>query len=223
MDMQEVASSLGVECGYCHAGRRGAPPDPAANLGTPKIQIAKAMMEMTQQLNATIQTATGKDATLATKVTCATCHRGVPIPKPMDQIMWDTAMTEGGDAAVDRYHELRERFYGRGVYDFSEQMLDGVVNKMANVKAEPALLLAALNLEQYPDSSNGFTTLAYVFTRLYDDASAIASLRRALELDPNNAAARGRLEQLEGYYPELRKSREAAAQAAGDAPEDNPQ
>src|SRR5262245_20781642 len=60
-DMPAVARALGVECGYCHPNRRN-PSDPPAlpSSGKPKLDIAKEMFAMTDQLNATVQAATGK-------------------------------------------------------------------------------------------------------------------------------------------------------------------
>lgn len=212
MDMNEVARSLGVECAYCHAGPGAAP---VATQARSKMQVARAMMDMTESLNLTIENATGKAPGEVASISCITCHRGVPIPKTMDRIMFDTAMAEGGEEAIDVYHDLKERFYGRGVYDFSEQMLDVVINRMANVRPEPALYLAALNIEQYPDSADAYVTLSYVYTRLLDDASAIAALRKALEMEPDHSPARGRLSQLESYYPQLRNGGQGAQ--AGEA------
>jgi hypothetical protein len=42
--------------------------------------------------------------------------------------------------------------------------------------------------------------LAHAYTRKLDDASAMASLEKALELEPDNGVARGQLEQLKSYH-----------------------
>ena len=41
--------------------------------------------------------------------------------------------------------------------------------------------------------------IAYVYTRKFDDATAITYLERALELDPKNGLIQGQLEQLKSY------------------------
>ncbi len=77
LDMQLIASSLGVACTYCHAGR-GAPPAVTAS-GKSRQEVAREMIAMTRALNATVQTAAGKPANETVPVGCITCHRGVPI------------------------------------------------------------------------------------------------------------------------------------------------
>ena len=97
--MPAVAAALGVTCDYCHAGR-GAAPKVTAN-GKPRLDVAREMIAMTHALNATVQTAAGKTAREAAGVTCATCHRGVAIPRPLAEILMLTGVREGADAAVD--------------------------------------------------------------------------------------------------------------------------
>src|ERR1700704_661726 len=70
-DMQAIAQALGVQCEYCHSAERG------SGLPEPKKDIARQMMAMTREINARVQTATGKAPTQAAIVECATCHRGV--------------------------------------------------------------------------------------------------------------------------------------------------
>ena len=63
---------------------------------------------MTASLNATRADARpGKTAREAAAVTCATCHRGVAIPRPLAEILLVTGVREGADAAVKQYRELR--------------------------------------------------------------------------------------------------------------------
>ncbi len=77
LDMQVIASSLGVSCNYCHAQRDGPPAVTAS--GKPRQDVAREMIAMTRALNATVQAAAGKPANETVSVQCVTCHRGVPI------------------------------------------------------------------------------------------------------------------------------------------------
>ncbi len=120
-DMPAVAAALGVTCDYCHAGR-GTPPKVTAN-GKPRLDVAREMIAMTHALNATVQSAAGKTAREAAAVTCATCHRGLAIPRPLTDILLLTSVRDGADAAVAQYRELRTQHYGRGAYDFGENTL----------------------------------------------------------------------------------------------------
>src|SRR5688500_16373182 len=80
-DMQAVAAALGVTCEYCHAPR-GLEPRLTAT-GKPRLEVGREMIAMTASLNATVQSATGKTAREAAAVTCATCHRGLAIPRQL--------------------------------------------------------------------------------------------------------------------------------------------
>jgi len=100
-NMQEIAQGLGVKCEYCHSGMgRGAGPrvDQAApgpkveGQAPSRVEIGRAMIAMTRDINEKILLATGKPATDVTRVTCITCHRGVAIPGQLADIVAKTAL-----------------------------------------------------------------------------------------------------------------------------------
>ena len=193
-DMQAVAAALGVTCDYCHAGRGAEPKLTAA--GKPILEVGRGMIAMTASLNATVQAATGKSEREAASVTCATCHRGVTIPRPLTDILLVTGVREGADAAVKQYRDLRSRYYGRGAYDFGEETLLSVARRLANARPEVAIPLAELNMEFFPKSVNTLVTKAIAQSGR-DDEAAVATLKQALELDPGNGEIQGRLYQIE--------------------------
>jgi tetratricopeptide (TPR) repeat protein len=193
MNMQEVAQALGVHCDYCHSAPRG------SGQPQPKKDIALAMMAMTRDLNAKVEAATGKPVNEATKVECVTCHRGVAIPQPLSAIILRTVATKGGVAAVEQYRDLRKQFYSRDTYDFSEDALLEMVQRVIQGRPDDAIALLRMNLEFNPQSAKTYALLGFAYTRKVDDASAIANLQKSLELDPTNAMVRGRLEQLQEY------------------------
>jgi hypothetical protein len=92
-NMQAIAQGLGVNCQYCHVAARG------SGAPEPKKDIARQMIAMTGELNAKIQEITGKPASEATRIQCVTCHRGVPIPKQLNEVILQT-LSESGAAAV---------------------------------------------------------------------------------------------------------------------------
>jgi tetratricopeptide (TPR) repeat protein len=198
-NMQTIAESLGVTCEYCHTNRGGAAAATEAPTGPSKISIAKQMIAMTREMNTRVETATAKAAGVATKVDCVTCHRGVPIPRQLGDIMWETASKQGAAAAVAQYRDLRTRFYGKAAYDFGEQTLLTLSQRVANIRPDDAIAMARLNIEFFPNSSASYQALAFAYTRKVDDPSAIAALEKAVELDPGNNVARGQLEQLKSY------------------------
>jgi tetratricopeptide (TPR) repeat protein len=195
-DMQAVAAALGVQCDYCHARGPGAA---KATEGPSKIAVAKQMIAMTRELNKTVETATGKATGAAVKIDCATCHRGVPIPKALGDVLVETILKQGAEAAATQYRDLRTRFYGKNTYDFSEQSLIALSQRLANARPDDAIAMAKLNLEFYPNSATTYQAIGFAYTRKVDDQSAIESYEKALAIDPNNAVVRGALEQLKSY------------------------
>jgi tetratricopeptide (TPR) repeat protein len=193
MNMQEIGQALGVRCDYCHSAPRG------SGQPEPKKEIALAMMAMTRDLNAKIQEATGKPANETTRVECVTCHRGVAIPQPLSAIILKTVREKGGTAAVEQYRDLRTQYYARATYDFSEDALLDMVQRVVQGKPDDAMALLRMNLEFNPQSARTYALLGFAYTRKVDDTSAIANLEKSLELDPTNAMVRGQLEQLKEY------------------------
>ena len=193
MNMQEIGQALGVRCDYCHSAPRG------SGQPEPKKEIALAMMAMTRDLNAKVQEATGKPANETTRVECVTCHRGVAIPQPLSAIILKTVGEKGGAAAVEQYRDLRKQYYARATYDFSEDALLAMVQRVVQGKPDDAMALLRMNLEFNPQSARTYALLGFAYTRKVDDTSAIANLEKSLELDPTNAMVRGQLEQLKEY------------------------
>jgi tetratricopeptide (TPR) repeat protein len=193
MNMDEVSKALGVHCDYCHSAPRG------SGLKEPKKDVALAMMAMTRDLNAKVQEATGKPATETTEVKCVTCHHGVAIPQPLSAIILRTVAEKGGVAAVEQYRDLRKQYFSRDAYDFSEDALLQMIQRVVQGRPDDAIALLRMNLEYNPQSARTYALLGFAYTRKVDDASAITNLEKSLELDPTNAVVRGQLEQLQEY------------------------
>ena len=198
-NMPAIAQALGVQCAFCHAGQRttqskaeGQPPS--------KYEVARAMIAMTRDLNARVQAATGKAAPEATQVTCVTCHRGVPVPGQLSDIVAKTALAEGPDAAIAQYRDLRQRYYGGQAYDFREDTLLDAGEKLIRIKPQTAIPILRLNLEFYPKSVRSYAEIAFAYTRSLNDEAAIVELEKAVEIEPDNGTVRGQLEQLKSYH-----------------------
>ena len=191
-DMQVVADSLGVQCEYCHA------PNQITTSGRPRLDVAREMIGMTADLNARIPAATGKAANEAVRVDCATCHRGVAVPKPLRDLLLEASVRQGPDAAAALYRDLRARHYGGQAYDFSETTLLTVADRLAQSRPAAAIALADLNLEFHPKSWRSFLAKGIAQTRRLDTTpDALESFRKALELDPGNAVVQGWIAQTE--------------------------
>jgi hypothetical protein len=197
--MQAISQSLGVQCNYCHVFEsRGGRNDMASD-EKPTKKTARQMMLLAREINEKLPAAVGKPADATARVGCATCHRGVPIPKQLTQVLSETVNAKGLDAAVAQYRDLRTTYFGSMAYDFSE---NGLINMAqaatSSDKADNALAWLNLNLEFYPKSSRTYIAMAQAHQRKNDKASAIKDLEKAVELDPNNAQAKQLLQQLKG-------------------------
>jgi hypothetical protein len=113
--MFAFTSGLGVRCQYCHVGERGQPLSEfdfaSDEKGTKRV--ARDMLRMVNMIQETIA---GIDEPSGSTVTCTTCHKGQTKPPPqLDKVLLEVHAEEGAAAVVDRYDELHERFYGRGL------------------------------------------------------------------------------------------------------------
>ena len=197
--MQAFTQSLGVQCNYCHVQEgRGGRNDMASD-EKPAKKTARQMLIFARELNDKLPAVVGKAAADTTRVGCMTCHRGVPIPKALTDVLNETVNSKGLDAAVAQYKDLRTKFYGGSAYDFSENGLITMATRaIAADRADNAIAWLNLNLEFYPKSSRTYQTLAQAYQRKNDKDAAIKALEKAVELDPNNNQAKQQLQQLKG-------------------------
>jgi tetratricopeptide (TPR) repeat protein len=200
--MNAFEQALGVQCSYCHVLEgRGGRNDLAAD-EKPTKKTARQMMLLAREINSKLPEAVGKPANDTTRVGCATCHRGVPIPKQITDIVTDAAASGGPSAGLAKFKELREKYYGGQSYDFSEGSLIAIAQR-ANAAQKPDDAIAYLNanLEYFPKSSRTHVVMAQVHNGKGDKDAAIKDLEKAVELDPTNARAKAQLQQLKGSNP----------------------
>ena len=193
--MQAIAASLGVQCNYCHVMEgRGGRTDMAADDKTTK-KAARGMMLLAREINSKLPESIGKAPEATTRVGCATCHRGVPIPKQITDVVTDAASAGGAAAGVAKYRELREKFYGGQSYDFSENGLLATAQRaIAANKPDDALAYLKANVDYYPKSARSYLAMSQAHLAKQDKAGAIKDLEKALDLDPNNTQAKTQLE-----------------------------
>jgi tetratricopeptide (TPR) repeat protein len=221
--MQQFTRALGVQCTYCHvqntpppltveeAAAQAAANPPVAGRGRgrgqgPQMdfaaddkrqkQTARLMLTLVNDLNARISAIPGRRADVS-RVQCATCHRGVPNPQMLGDLLNQTMTGKGEAAAVALYRELRQKYLGTEAYDFREPvLLDLGRQSLGASKPDDALAWLQLNTEFYPKSTESYLVLAQVHERKRDQAAAIKDLEKALGLDPDNAAAKRQLARL---------------------------
>ena len=189
--MQAFTQSLGVNCNYCHVQDRA-----ADDLRTK--QAARQMMVLAREINQKLPQAVNKPADQATRVGCATCHRGVPVPKALSDLLLDTEKEKGVDAAVAQYWDLRKQFYGRAAYDFGDASLVTVAQRLTNDKPDAAMKFLDINAQFFPGSSRTFQAMSAAHLKQNKKDEAIKDLEKAAALDPQNPGLKRQLDQLKG-------------------------
>lgn len=178
-------------------GRGGPQMDYAADDKRQKRE-ARVMMAMTNDINAHLASSLHKPAAEMHRVECATCHRGVTIPKQLSDLLRETMLGKGEGAAVAEYRELRQQYLNTPAYDFKEStLLDLGRESLATHKPDDAVAWLQLNVEFYPQSAASYVELARAHVAKRDRDSALGDLKKALAVDPANADAKRELARLQ--------------------------
>lgn len=188
--MRNFSAALGARCSDCHVE------DDNASDAKPMKEQARAMMRMTTAINDTHLAGLPERGEPNVRVTCVTCHRGVMRPEPIEAIVRRTLDEQGVDAALQRYGELRERYYGGFAYDFTDRPLVAVAEGLGEGKALAARQVLEANLKLDPHSAPTLFALARIHDTAGEKAKAIEYYRRGLEIQPGNAQAQRRLREL---------------------------
>ncbi len=186
--MKGFAMGLGVRCETCHVGEPNTPLNTFDFASDEKAMKRKArvMIRMAQDINDTYVTQLDEiEDSSRVAVRCITCHRGQQQPKLIEDILDEQLAANGLDAAIGKYAELRENFYGSHSYDFSEFTLpmyaQGLVSRE---KTQEAIALAKINSAHFPDSYYTYVVLAEAYKASGQTEPAIESYTRAMELNP---------------------------------------
>jgi hypothetical protein len=191
--MQGFVRQLGVQsqgCGYCHVGT--APQFDFASDANPKKDVARRMILMAREITAKLPEVTAKQAAAITALRCATCHRGVAIPKVTETALADALAKGGAASAVQQYKDSRKQ-----ALDYNENALVAYATTLVNGdKADDALALLKANADLNPNHAPTYAAMAQVYAKKNDKDNQIKSLERAVQLDPNNQQLKSQLEQL---------------------------
>jgi tetratricopeptide (TPR) repeat protein len=162
----------------------------------PNKERARTMLQMLGDINQTLKTIEPSGPERV-NMWCHTCHRGRPRPMTLGEELGEVYHTRGLEAALDHYEALRDRFYGRGAYDFGEDALNSLgYTLMGDDDFDGAVRVFSLNVEQFPESGNVYDSLGEAYMNRGDRQLAIESYERSLELNPRNDNAREQLEAL---------------------------
>ncbi len=202
--MRGFTSSLGVRCLFCHKGDESTPFNKIdfASDEKPNKDKARLMMKMVKNINenylAKISKISGDKDNDFIKVKCVTCHHGQPEPQTLEAVLMETINKEGVDQAIEKYHKLRDRFYGGFSYDFQDHTLVKLSEELIDAKKpDAAVAMSKLNLEMYPESGVAFYGMAQSYEANNDKQNAIIYYKKALEKMPNNDRIAKKLEELQ--------------------------
>ncbi len=198
--MKSFTSGLGVRCNYCHVGEDGQPLstfDFQSDTKTAKLK-ARTMMNMTHDINSDYLSKFSEYQDKTLQVRCITCHRGVQLPQPLEDVLYDKTKADGLDEAISDYNKLYKKYYGGSAYDFRDHTLVGLAEKLADDKMyEEAIAFAKINVEKYPESGVAYFGLAEVYESKGDKENAIKNYNNALKLMPDgNDFIKRKLEEL---------------------------
>ena len=192
--MRNIAGALGVRCQFCHVGEGNALErfDFASDEKRNKL-VARQMMRMVGEVNRRLDTIPQR-GTPPVPVTCNTCHRGISRPIALATVIADAAIAVNADSATRMYRALRERYFGRDAYDFSEFSLNSAALRVARAnKFDDAFALLALNEEAHPNRAMMYVFRGNIQLIKGDTTAAVTAFREALRRDSTNFDARSRL------------------------------
>jgi Photosynthetic reaction centre cytochrome C subunit/Tetratricopeptide repeat len=192
--MQGFVRQLGVQgqggCSYCHVGT--APQWDFASDANPKKDVARRMILMSREITAKLPEVTGKQASAITALRCATCHRGMAVPKVTEVAVADALAKGGAATAVQQYKDQRKQaldYNGNALVAYAVTLVNGD-------KADDALALLQANAELDPNHAPTYAAMAQAYAKKNDKDNQIKSLEKAVQLDPNNQQLKRQLDQL---------------------------
>lgn len=195
--MKSFTQALGVRCQHCHVGDEGKPQTEFdfASDEVPSKEVARSMMRMVDAINGEWLPKTSREDLLT--VGCYSCHRGLPRPQKLVDVLLDVASVADVDAALERYESLRDEYYGRGSYDFGERsLLSFARTLLENDETQGAMAALRLNLEHHPESANTWLVLGDLHTKSGQTSEARKALEKVLALEPDHRVAKRMLDKL---------------------------
>lgn len=202
--MRGFTRALGVRCTYCHVGQEGKP------LGTydfpsdqnPNKKRAREMYRMLGDIDDHLKKIE-PSGDKRVNMWCQTCHQGRPRPAMLEEELGEAYRKGGVPAAMARYRELRERYYGKGGYNFGETSLKAFGQELLALKdTDGAIAVWHLNATQFPQSGDAWNSLADGYKAAGKKTLAEIYYRKALELDPENEDALRELQKLTEKPPQ---------------------
>jgi tetratricopeptide (TPR) repeat protein len=202
--MTGFTRALGVRCTHCHVGEEGKPLSTYdfASDQNPNKERAREMYRMLGSVNDHLKKI-NPSGDKRVNMWCHTCHMGRPRPQTLEEALGESYRRAGVAGALARYRELRDRYYGKGAYDFSEGSLNAFAYELLNAgDHDGAIAVFRLNASEFQQSGNAWDSLAEGYLKAGKKALAEIYYRKSLEVDPLNNNALEQLRELEKKRPE---------------------
>jgi hypothetical protein len=195
--MRGFTAALDVQCTFCHVAKDPNDLSTAdfASDDKEEKRNARVMIGMVKAINENYISKVAMPG--GAEVRCVTCHHGQAHPRTLEEALAEPLAEGGAEKALARYKELREKYYGRAVFDFGPDPLAMLGGRLAREqKLADAIAILQFNAQQFPDSQRTLGILADVQAANGDKAGAIVTLKKLIALDPTNERALHRLEEL---------------------------
>jgi pentatricopeptide repeat protein len=127
---------------------------------------------------------------------CNTCHRGRPKPMTLEEELAEQYRKNGVEPALDYYADLKQKYYGRGPYDFGENALNNFGYEVLKTDAAGAIEAFRLNAAEFPQSGNVWDSLAEAYMKSGNVKKAEEYYQKALARDATDQNAKDMLEKL---------------------------
>jgi len=189
--------ALGVRCSYCHKGEEGKPLNtydfPSDE--NPNKNRAREMLRMLGSIDDHLKKIQ-PSGDQRVNLWCHTCHRGRPKPMTLEEELAEQYRTKGVEPALDYYADLKQKYYGRGPYDFGEDALNNFGYEVLKKDAAGAIQVFRLNAEQFPQSGNVWDSLAEAYMKSGDLKKAEEYYQKALARDASDQNAKAMLQKI---------------------------
>jgi tetratricopeptide (TPR) repeat protein len=197
--MREFSFALAVRCQYCHSGGDGVSFDGVDFASDDKSakKKARAMLRMTDDINTTMLPKVPSRAEPRVEVNCATCHRGLRLPKSLQTTLFEIVEKEGAPAAIAKYKELRADMTA-GAYNFGQWEINELARRLGEAKnTAAAIAILEMNGEYYPKSAEIDFYIAELHLARGEKDEALRRYKATLDKAPDHLRAKARIAELE--------------------------
>lgn len=192
---------LGVRCTFCHDDSKAKSfkeIDFASDAKKNK-RIAREMYKMLVSINKNSMPSINKLTDKNEQLRCFNCHHGTPDPRPIEAILEEEYANNGIQAVIDKFKQLRDKYYSKASYDFSQNTLNRYgYALLGKDKIDDAIRIFVLNAEYFPTSGNAYDSLGEAYMKKGEKEIAVAYYQKSLTLDPTNDNAVKMLKKLAG-------------------------